>query len=487
MSLDKRWYAGLLAGLGVVLSVFPLLDVYDDWQGQGEPLWLTLAENSLPLVLTALVVVGSLWLYASREQIYLALTFRWGIAGLVGILFIFAWVLGLQSFQQQFKPAVIATHTAIAGTIAGCGIGYLIAYIRESRAQVAVERDRWESLFENDPNGIVDLQFDGDDPVIVAVNDQFRGHFGVSASDGQPLESVVDHDRTEVESITESIRNDEMYITELTTTVDGERRCFTVQVVAYGDDEMRAFGIYSDITELRETQDDLETQMAQLAASNERLQQFAYIASHDLQEPLRMVSSYMSLLENEYRDELDDEAQEYIDFAANGADRMQDMIDALLEYSRVRTEGEEFTETDATAVLEETLQNLELQIEESGATVTYDDLPTVEADRSQLGQLFQNLIANAIDHADAPTIHVSSERHEDTVVFSISDDGSGIPESQQERIFDLFKQGNRDDDGTGVGLAICDRIASRHGGEIRVDSAEGEGATFSVSLPVTQD
>ena len=196
-----------------------------------------------------------------------------------------------------------------------------------------------------------------------------------------------------------------------------------------------------------------------------------------------MVSSYMNPLESEYRDELDDEAQEYIDFAANGADRMQGMIDALLEYSRVRTQGEEFTETDATEVLEEAIQNLELQIDETGATVTYDDLPTVEADRSQLAQLFQNLIGNAIDHADGPTIHVSSERRDDAVVFSVEDDGPGIPDSQQETIFELFKRGDRDGDGTGMGLAICDRIVSRHGGEIWVDSTEGEGATFSFLIP----
>jgi signal transduction histidine kinase len=223
--------------------------------------------------------------------------------------------------------------------------------------------------------------------------------------------------------------------------------------------------------------------MDQLEESNERLQQFAYIASHDLQEPLRMVSSYMSLLESEYKDELDDEAQEYIDFAADGADRMQQMIDALLEYSRVRTDGEAFAETDANAVLTETLQSLELRIDESGATVTSDDLPTVEADRSQLGQLFQNLISNAIDHADGPTIHVGSETRAYAVVFSVTDDGPGIPESQQETIFELFRRGDRDGDGTGMGLAICDRIVSRHGGDIWVESEEGEGATFSFSIP----
>ncbi|MXR50643.1 two-component sensor histidine kinase [Halovenus sp. WSH3] len=484
MSLDKRRYAVLLAGLGALLAVFPLLDVYADWAEQGEPLWLTLAENSLPLLLTAVLVAGSVWLYYNREEIYLAMILRWGVVGLIGILLIFAWVLGLQSFQEQFKPVVLGTHTAIGGAIAGGTIGYAMARNRESREQIEAERDRWSALFENDPNGVVDLAFESGEPVIAAANERFVDLFDAADPSGRSLLSVVDHGSSEADRITDSIRRGERYSTELTVTTGEQRLYLTTQIVPYGEDsEPTAFAIYSDITDLRETQEQLQRQMDQLEASNERLQQFAYIASHDLQEPLRMVSSYMSLLESEYRDELDEEAKEYIDFAANGATRMQDMIDALLEYSRVRTEGEEFTETDATAVLEETIQSLELQIDEAGATVAYDDLPTVEADRSQLGQLFQNLIANAIDHGDGPTITVESERRDGSVVFSVADDGPGIPESQQETIFELFKQGDRESDGTGMGLAICDRIVSRHGGEIWVESEDGEGATFYFSIP----
>lgn len=196
-----------------------------------------------------------------------------------------------------------------------------------------------------------------------------------------------------------------------------------------------------------------------------------------------MVSSYMSLLGSEYRDELDDEAKEYIDFAADRATRMQSISDEPLAYSRLQTEDEEFSEVDATAVLEEALQSLELQVEESGATVAYDDLPAVEADRSQRDQLLQNLVGNATDHADAPAIHVSGETREKAVIFSVSDDGPGIPERQRETIFELFKHGDREGDGTGMGLAICDRIVSRHGGGIWVDSGDGEGATFSFSIP----
>ena len=242
-------------------------------------------------------------------------------------------------------------------------------------------------------------------------------------------------------------------------------------------------------TALEDMKRDLEQAIAQLERtverlekSNERLQQFAYVASHDLQEPARMVSSYVSLLDAEYGDELDEEAQEYMDFAVDGADRMQDMIDALLDYARIQTEAEEFTAVDAGTVLSETVTDLGLLIDERDATVTHDDLPAVHADRAQLGQVFQNLVENAIQHG-GKEIHVGAEQSDDEVVFAVSDDGDGIPERQQDKIFEIFEQGSRDDEGTGIGLAVCDRIVSRHGGQMWVESAEGEGTTFYFSIP----
>jgi chemotaxis family two-component system sensor kinase Cph1 len=165
---------------------------------------------------------------------------------------------------------------------------------------------------------------------------------------------------------------------------------------------------------------------------------------------------------------------------------MQAMIDGLLQYSRVHTEGDSFTETDAEAVLERVLQDLELLIEETGATVTHDDLPPVVADENQLGQLLQNLISNAVEHADddsPPSVHVSGEERDDRVVFSVTDDGPGVPPDQQDRIFEIFEQTSRDDEGTGIGLAICRRIVDRHGGDIWIESTEGEGTTFYAAVP----
>ena len=232
--------------------------------------------------------------------------------------------------------------------------------------------------------------------------------------------------------------------------------------------------------ELQATKEDLER-------SNERLQEFAYIASHDLQEPLRMVSSYVDLLAREYGDQLDDEADEYIEFAVDGARRMQSMIDALLTYSRVHTQGEDFTELDTESLVEETFQDLELLIDESDATVSVESLPAVAADRDQLRQVFRNLVKNAIDHAgvdDAPTITVAGQRTEDGCRFSVTDDGPGVPESQRDAIFEIFKRGDRSsDEGTGIGLAVCQRIVDRHGGEIWVETAEDGGAKFVFTIP----
>jgi len=452
MKLSKRVSAGVLWGVGAVLTGVLLFDIFQDWLGQGEPLASTLLENSPPLALSLSFLYATYWLYHHRSRLYLATVTRWTLVGVVGILFVLGWVIGNQALQSRFKPLVIVAHTAIGGALAGAVVGYAAANVRESQNAVEAERDRWQSLFENDPAGIADLRFENGTPVVETCNAAFREFFALEDTEieGESLTVLLDHDGDDIEAnLAGALERERTYATEVTGET-GELAHFKLRVVPYGTggETQRAFAIYTDVTELREAQAELEGQMQQLEASNERLQQFAYIASHDLQEPLRMVSSYMGLLEDEYRDELDEEAQEYIDFAADGADRMQAMIDGLLEYSRVRTEGEEFTKVDTAEALEDALQALELRIEEASATVTYDDLPAVEADRSQLSQLFQNLVENAIDHGgEGVTVEIDSERRDGEVVFSVADDGPGIPESQQDRIFELFARGDRD--GTG--------------------------------------
>ena len=239
--------------------------------------------------------------------------------------------------------------------------------------------------------------------------------------------------------------------------------------------------------ELRRVKERLEETNRELEASNERLEQFAYAASHDLQEPLRMVTSYLTLVEDRYGDELDEDGQEFIDYAVDGAERMRQMIDGLLAYSRVETQGEPFEPVDLETVLADVRQDLELRLEERDATVEVDGLPTVEGDGHQLRQLFQNLLSNAVTYSgdDPPRIRVTAERNGSGWAVSVADDGIGIDPADQERIFEVFQRlhGREGHDGTGIGLAMCRRIVERHGGEISVDSEPGEGATFTVTLP----
>ncbi len=244
--------------------------------------------------------------------------------------------------------------------------------------------------------------------------------------------------------------------------------------------------------ERRQRRQELETIVADLEESNEQLEQFAYAASHDLQEPLRMVESYLMLIERRYSDVLDDEGEEFIEFAVDGADRMQEMIDGLLAYSRVDTQGDPLQTVEMEAVLSDVLTDLELRIEETGADVDVDweALPTVSGDPSQLRQLFQNLLDNAITYSgdEAPCISISGEKSETERVISVRDRGIGIDPDRTDDIFQVFNRLHSIDEyaGTGIGLALCRRIVERHGGTISVDSEPGVGSTFSVALPAPQ-
>ncbi|WP_306056259.1 sensor histidine kinase [Natronococcus wangiae] len=259
------------------------------------------------------------------------------------------------------------------------------------------------------------------------------------------------------------------------------RRWF--QVTAKGtahEDERYAIVTYRNVTERKENQ-------RQVEESNERLQQFAYAVSHDLQEPLRMITSYLELLERRYGDELGEDGEEFIEFAVDGAERMRAMIEGLLEYSRVETRGDPFEPVDLDPLLEEIRTDLQVAIEETDGELTVESLPTVSGDRSQLRQLFQNLLENAITYSgdEPPQIRVKAERSDGEWIVAVSDNGIGIDPEDQERIFDVFDRlhSREEYDGTGIGLALCERIAERHGGSIEVESEPGEGTTFFVTLP----
>jgi PAS domain S-box-containing protein len=225
----------------------------------------------------------------------------------------------------------------------------------------------------------------------------------------------------------------------------------------------------------------------ELRRSNAELEQFAYVASHDLQEPLRTVSSYCQLLEKRYKEKLDKNAADYIEFAVSGAKRMQLLINDLLQYSRVGTRGKPFRPTELNQVFADVVSSLDRAISESGATVTRGELPVVPGDAVQLGQLFQNLIGNAIKFRGphAPEIEVGAAEIEGETVFSVKDNGIGIEAQHADRIFQIFQRLHEREkySGTGIGLAVCKKIVERHGGRIWVESAPGQGSAFLFTLP----
>jgi PAS domain S-box-containing protein len=301
-------------------------------------------------------------------------------------------------------------------------------------------------------------------------------------------------DRARIEqALDQALEGQQPYVIEhrIIRQDDGEVR--TIQ--AYGEvvrdahgDPIKMYGAAQDITERKRAEEELGRYAAELKRSNEELEQFAYVISHDLHEPARMVNIYLDLLENRYQGQLDERADMFIDYAADSAERMQEMINALLDLSRVGTRGETLVPTDVEGVLERTLRSLGWAIEEANAEVTHDPLPTVLADQAQLAQVFQNLVANGIKFCKEdvpPHVHVSAEQENDEWVFSVADNGIGIDPEQTERLFQIFQRlhTREEYEGTGMGLALCKRIVERHGGRIWVESKPGEGSTFIFTLP----
>ncbi len=245
--------------------------------------------------------------------------------------------------------------------------------------------------------------------------------------------------------------------------------------------------VFDDITERKHAEAALHAAHEELKRSNAELEQFAYVASHDLQEPLRMVSSYTQLIQRRYGDKLDGDAKEFMHYVVDGAARMKQLIEDLLAYSRVGTKGKEFRPIELEAALKRAVTNLRAAIQESGASVTWDPLPQVVADDGQLAQLFQNLIGNALKFrgAGVPRVHVSALEKEGEWEISVRDNGIGIEPQYFERIFMVFQRLHTKGEypGTGIGLAICKKVVERHGGTIWVTSQPGEGSEFHFTLP----
>lgn len=241
-----------------------------------------------------------------------------------------------------------------------------------------------------------------------------------------------------------------------------------------------------DITERKKVEWALLEKTAEIERSNRDLEQFAYVVSHDLQEPLRMISNFTQLLSKRYKGKLDQGADEFIGFAVDGVTRMQRMISDLLEYSRIGTHGNPFETIDCADVLESALSNLKASIEENSAVITHDELPKVLGDAGELEHLFQNLIGNAIKFRsdEPPKIHIGAEEKNGERLFSCQDNGIGIDPQYFDRIFILFQRLHKRNEycGTGIGLAICKKVVERHGGRIWVESEPGKGTSFFFTL-----
>jgi PAS domain S-box-containing protein len=271
---------------------------------------------------------------------------------------------------------------------------------------------------------------------------------------------------------------------------DGFRVALLLSVGQMLDVERKLLGTIitmTDITDRKRAEEALQRTAEELARSNRDLAQFASVASHDLQEPLRTVTGFVQLLRKEYGDRLDANAGTYIGYAVDGVKRMQTLISDLLAYARVGTSDLKPAPTDASAALRQALGNLHQSIQEVGAEITHSELPTVLADQSQLAQLLQNLVGNALKFRSEapPKIHVVARREGDYWQFSVSDNGIGIDPQFRDHIFEIFRRlhTHKQYAGTGIGLAICKKIVDRHGGRIWVESEPGQGATFYFTLP----
>jgi PAS domain S-box-containing protein len=264
--------------------------------------------------------------------------------------------------------------------------------------------------------------------------------------------------------------------------------CWLLFFATAAPDEKLIFTVAYDVTERKRMTEDLKLNVEKLARSNEELERFAYVASHDLQEPLRMVASFTQLLAKRYSGRLDETADRYINYAVDGAKRMQQLIADLLAYSRVNSQELNLSQTDCETVVLGAMRNLEVAIKESGAAIDWDPLPVLWADQRQLILLFQNLLANAIKFRrkdECPRIHVSSVDSDAEWIISVQDNGIGIDARHAERIFQVFQRlhTRQEYPGTGIGLAVCKKVVERHGGKLWVEAEPGAGCTFRFTIP----
>ena len=370
-----------------------------------------------------------------------------------------------------------------------------ISMRRDAETHLAQMEGRYRGLLEAAPDAMVVVNPAGE---IVLLNVQAEKQFGYSRDElvGQQVKNIIPEGFAE-RLIADGTRSAAEALAQQIGTgieLNGRRRDgteFPIEIMLSPLESAEGVLVTAairNITERKKSEEHLVETVGELKRSNEELQQFAYVSSHDLQEPLRMVASYTQLLAKRYKGRLDSDADEFIAFAVDGCNRMQGLIQDLLAYSRAGTNGKVFCEVSAEDALQQALTNLRITIEQSGAVVSHDSLPAIKTDETQLTQVFQNLVGNAIKYrsAEAPRVHVSATNNGGNEwIFSLRDNGLGIAPQYFEKIFVLFQRlhGRNEFEGTGIGLAICKKVLERLGGRIWVESQPEKGSTFYFALP----
>jgi PAS domain S-box-containing protein len=391
---------------------------------------------------------------------------------------------------SQFLASVVFTALRDA---AGNLIGY--SEFSHDLSERTESEARYRGLLEAAPDAMVVVNADGE---IVLSNVQAEKQFGYSRDElvGQRVKNIIpdgfaerliaDGTRSTAEALAQQIGTGIELIGRRKDTSE-----FPLEIMLSPLESPEGILITAalrDISVRKKSEEHLVTTVLELKRSNDELQQFAYVSSHDLQEPLRMVASYTQLLAKRYKGRLDSDADEFITFAVDGCNRMQGLIQDLLAYSRAGTNGKALSEVSSESALQTALSNLRITIAENGAVVTHDPLPALMMDEIQLTQVFQNLVGNAIKYrrAEVPRVHVSATTNdENESIFSVRDNGLGIEPQYFERIFVLFQRlhGRNEFEGTGIGLAICKKVLERLGGRIWVESQPEKGSTFYFALP----
>ncbi|HEX2866739.1 MAG TPA: ATP-binding protein [Ignavibacteriales bacterium] len=400
-------------------------------------------------------------------------------------------------------PAGITLYNAAFNRTSYVIITWIVAYFQLQRRNAYIEitksRERFRQMADSLPQMVWSTDPDG---MTDYVNQRFKDYSGLPDEEcfGRKWALIVHPADRQLaqDAWTKSIAEGSVFeATYRMRRWDGDYRWHLNLGIPYKDYKGRVtrwFGSSTDIHERKTAEDELELNeeklvriLEDLKRSNRDLEQFAYIASHDLQEPVRMVYSFTQLLVRDYRERLDERASQYIEFIFEGAARMRMLINDLLEYARLTNTDRPFTAVDCEEALENALKNLQVSIEESEAVVTHDTMPVVTGDEVQIMQLFQNLISNAVKFRSesTPQVHICAENRKDDWLFTVKDNGIGMDPLYSEKIFVIFQRLHERErySGNGIGLSICKRIVERHQGRIWVESKPNEGATFYFTIP----